>query len=298
MTAKPLKGRALARRLRRRTAKDVREFQERTGHAATIAAVMVGDDQGALNYARAQSRASGNTGIGYRLVRLPGDCRMADAMEAIDRLNLAAEITGIILLTPVPTHLNQTMLQWRIAPSKDLEGVSPGNMGHLLADTGIFFTPPTPAAAMALLDSLDLELSGQQAVVVGHSAIVGKPLAMRLLNRRCTVTIAHAHTRNLASHTTGADILCVAVGKPGLITGNYVKKGAVVLDIGTTYVGKTVLGDCDPDSVSSKAGWLTPVPGGIGPLTTIMLMRNAYRALARQLGEAIWTEWDWPSVEE
>ena len=100
MTAKPLKGRALARRLRRRTAKDVREFQERTGHAATIAAVMVGDDQGALNYARAQSRASGNTGIGYRLVRLPGDCRMADAMEAIDRLNLAAEITGIILLTP------------------------------------------------------------------------------------------------------------------------------------------------------------------------------------------------------
>ena len=292
MTAKPLTGRALARQLRRRTAKDVREFEERTGHAATIAAVMVGDDQGALNYARALSRASGNTGIGYQLVRLPGDCRMAGAMEAIDRLNLAAEITGIILLTPVPPHLNQTMLQWRIAPSKDLEGVSPGNMGHLLADTGIFFTPPTPAAAMALLDSLDLELSGQQAVVVGHSAIVGKPLAMRLLNRRCTVTIAHKHTRNLASLTTGADILCVAVGKPDLITGNYVKKGAVVLDIGTTYIGKTVLGDCDPDSVGAKAGWLTPVPGGIGPLTTVMLMRNAYRALARQLGEAIWTEWD------
>ena len=287
MTAKLLKGRRLARQLRSRITADLRSLEARTGHAATIAAVLVGDDQGALNYARAQSRASGNTGIGYQLVRLPGDCRMADALEAIDRLNLAAEVTGIILLTPVPPHLNQTALQWRIAPAKDLEGVSPGNMGHLLADTGEFFTPPTPAAALALLDSLDLELSGRQAVVVGHSAIVGKPLAMRLLNRRCTVTIAHKHTKNLASLTTGADILCVAVGKPGLIVGDYVKKGAVVLDIGTTYVGKTVLGDCDPDSVGSKAGWLTPVPGGVGPLTTVMLMRNACRALARQLGEAI-----------
>ena len=287
MTAKLLKGRRLARRLRSRIASDVRALQERTGRTATIAAVLVGDDQGALNYARAQSRACDSTGIGYRLVRLPGDCRTTDAMEAIDQLNLAADITGIILLTPVPTHLNQTALQWRISPAKDLEGVSPGNMGHLLADMGEFFTPPTPAAAMALLDSLDLELSGLQAVVVGHSAIVGKPLAMRLLNRRCTVTIAHKHTRDLATLTAAADILCVAVGKPGLIVGDHVKAGAVVLDIGTTYVGKSVLGDCEPLSVGAKANWLTPVPGGVGPLTTVMLMRNACRALARQLGETI-----------
>ncbi len=284
MTATLLKGRRLARRLRSRIAADIRDLRSHAGRTVTIAAVLVGDDQGALNYARAQSRTCDSTGIGYRLVQLPGDCRMLDVVEAIDQLNLAAEITGIILLTPVPPQLNQTALQWRIAPHKDLEGVSPGNMGHLLADSGEFFTPPTPAAAMALLDSLDLELSGRQAVVVGHSAIVGKPLAMRLLNRRCTVTIAHKHTGDLASLTSKADILCVAVGKPGLIVGHHVKKGAVVLDIGTTYVGKTVLGDCDPDSVGSKAGWLTPVPGGVGPLTTVMLMRNACRALARQLG--------------
>ena len=287
MTAKLLKGRRLARQLRSRVASGVRDLRERTGQTATIAAVLAGDDQSALNYARAQSKACDSTGIGYRLVRLPGDCRAAEAVAAIDHLNRAADITGIILLTPVPAHLPQTTLQWRIAPHKDLEGVSPGNMGHLLADTGEFFTPPTPAAAMALLDSLDFELSGRQAVVVGHSAIVGKPLAMRLLNRRCTVTIAHKHTRNLASLTAEADILCVAVGKPGLISGNYVKKGAVVLDIGTTYVGESVLGDCDPESVGAKAEWLTPVPGGVGPLTTVMLMRNACRALARQLGEAV-----------
>ena len=286
MTAKLLKGRRLARRLRSRIGEEVGNLRDRTGHAATIAAVMVGNDAGALNYARAQSRACDNTGIGYRLVQLPADCRTADAVEAIDQLNQAKDVTGIILLTPVSPHLDQTALQWRIAPQKDLEGVSPGNMGLLLADTGAFFTPPTPAAAMALLDSLDIELSGRQAVVVGHSAIVGKPLAMRLLNRRCTVTIAHKHTRNLASLTAEADILCVAVGKPGLIVGDYVKRGAIVLDIGTTYVGKNVLGDCDPESVGAKAGWLTPVPGGVGPLTTVMLMRNACRALARQLGEA------------
>ena len=285
MTAKLLKGQRLARRLRGRIAEEVGGLRDRTGRAPTIAAVMVGDDQGALNYARAQSRACANTGIGYRPVRLPADCRTPDAVEAIDQLNLAADVTGIILLTPVPPHLDQTALQWRIAPQKDLEGVSPGNMGLLLADTGAFFTPPTPAAAMALLDSLDIDLSGRRAVVVGHSAIVGKPLAMRLLNRRCTVTIAHQHTKDLAPLTAGADILCVAVGKPGLIAGNYVKKGAVVLDIGTTYVGKNVLGDCDPESVGAQAGWLTPVPGGVGPLTPVMLMLNACRALARQLGE-------------
>lgn len=286
MTAKLLKGRRLARRLRSRIASDVRDLREHTGQTTTIAAVLAGDDQSALNYARAQRKACDSTGIGYRLVRLPGDCRAAEAVAAIDRLNRAADITGIILLTPVPAHLPQTMLQWRIAPHKDLEGVSPGNMGLLMADTGEFFTPPTPAAAMALLDSLAINLSGRLAVVVGHSAIVGKPLAMRLLNRRCTVTIAHKHTTDLASLTAGADILCVAVGKPGLITGNYVKKGAMVLDIGTTYVGNAVLGDCDPASVGSKAGWLTPVPGGVGPLTTVMLMRNACRALARQLGQS------------
>ncbi len=275
MTARWLEGKELARRLRTGIK---REVQALAGHTLRICAVLVGQDEGAEGYARAQKRTCSRVGIDYELCQLPAASPAEQVIQVLQALNADPAVTGIILLTPLPPHLAAANLNWHLDPLKDIDGSHPANLGRLAANAGTFFCPATPAAGMALLGDLGIDLTGKQAVVIGRSDIVGKPLALSLLHEHCTVTLAHSRTRALAQTAAQADILCVATGQPRMITSDHVKPGAVVLDFGTTYEAGGVTGDCDAASVSLVAGWLTPVPGGIGPLTNTMLMQNTLTA--------------------
>lgn len=278
MSAKLLKGRALARRWHADLGARTAQRRVHTGQGPRIAAVLIGDDRDARGYARAQSRACRRAGVEYELHELPDSTDRDQAVAALKALNADPAVSGIILLTPVPAHLEDAHLNWYIDPNKDIDGAHPTNLGRLAANAGTFFVPATPAAGLALLDDLEPELAGRNAVVIGRSNIVGKPLALSLLHRHCTVTLAHSRTRNLNLLAAQADILCVAVGQPHMITSEFVQPGAIVLDFGTTYLESGVVGDCEPESVCQTAGWFTPVPGGIGPLTNAMLIANAIRA--------------------
>ena len=282
MSAQLLQGKRLAQRLRAELAEAVAQNHARTGRRPCIACVVIGNDADALGYARTQKRACQRVGIDYVLRNLPRDIRPAAAAAQLDALRQDASVSGLILLTPLPEHLRDARLNWHIAPDKDIDGVHPNNLGRLAANGMPFFTPATPAAGLALLQETGLELEGKRAVIIGRSDTVGKPLAFHLLHRHCTVTLAHSRTRNLPAIAAQADLLCVAVGRPQMVTGAFVKPGAAVLDFGTTYLESGVTGDCHPESVIPKAGWFTPVPGGIGPLTNAMLMRNAWRAYVQQ----------------
>ena len=278
MTAQWLEGKDLARRLRARIKQDVSQLAAAAGQPPRICAVLIGQDEGAQGYARAQKRTCHRVGMEYELCQLSAESTADQVIQILADLNADPAVTGLILLTPLPPHLADAHLNWHLDPRKDIDGSHPTNLGRLTANAGTFFVPATPAAGLALLADLGVDLTGQQAVVIGRSDIVGKPLALSLLHRHCTVTLAHSRTRNLAQLAAGADILCVATGQPRMISSDYVKPGAVVLDFGTTYEARGVTGDCDADSVSQVAGWLTPVPGGIGPLTNTMLMQNTLTA--------------------
>lgn len=282
MGAQRLEGKALAARLRREIKETVAGWSQTCGKRPGIAALLIGEDESALGYARTQARTCRRVGIQYELAQLPETSSAEAVKSRILELNGNPDVSGIIALTPIPPHLETLHLHHFLDPAKDIDGVHPANLGQLTADEGAYFTPATPAAGMLLLDELPLDLTGKHAVVVGRSSIVGKPLALSLLHRHCTVTIAHSRTRALAELTATADILCVAVGRPHMVNGDYVKSGAVVLDFGTTYLETGVTGDCEPESVAEVAGWLTPVPGGIGPLTNALLMQNACRSFARE----------------
>ncbi len=281
MTAERLEGKAQARRLRIQIAQNVRDLAASVDQVPRIVAVLIGQDEGALGYARAQKRTCARVGIEYELCQLAADSTDQQVIQGLRALNADPKVTGLILLTPLPPHLANAQLHWHLDPHKDIDGSHPTNLGRLAANAPPFFMPATPAAGMALLADLDLDLTGCHAVVIGRSDIVGKPLALSLLHQHCTVTLAHSRTRDLAQVAASADLLCVAIGQPRMITSDYVKPEAVVLDFGTTYTEEGVVGDCDAESVAQVAGWLTPVPGGIGPLTNIMLIQNTLTAWHR-----------------
>ncbi len=282
MSAVPLRGHLLARSLYGEIKAAVARIEVEGGWLPHIAVVRIGDNRDTQGYARTLQKAARQAGFGFKPVQLPATSSADAAIAQLKALNAEETVAGILLLTPLPPPLQTARLHWYLDPDKDIDGAHPENLGRLMSDSQEALVPATPAAGMALLDQTGLELKGKEAVVIGRSLTVGKPLGLLLLQHHCTVSMAHSRTTRLADVASKADVLCVAVGQPHLVTGKFVKPGAIVLDFGTTYLEAGVTGDCEPESVSAQAAAFTPVPGGIGPLTNAMLMRNALQALKRR----------------
>ena len=270
-------GRALAERVRARVAEDVQEL----GHVG-LATVLVGDDPASDVYIRGKQRAAAEVGIDARDVRLPASATEADLISTVEELNADDGVDGLLVQLPVPDGIDESRLMRTVAPMKDLDGFHPVNAGHLLTGSPTF-VGATPLGIMALLAEYGVELRGADAVVVGRSEIVGKPAALLLLAEHATVTICHSRTRDLGSILRRADVIVAAVGSAGLVTAEMVKPGAAVVDVGITRTADGLAGDVAPD-VAEVAGLLTPVPGGVGPMTIAMLLDNAVRAARYRRG--------------
>lgn len=287
MTAKILDGKALAKNLRARLVEE-REALNEQGVVPRITAVLVTGDDASSYYVKSQASAAKKIGIEYDLIELPGDVSEQDLTDQITSLNNDDSVTGMILLVPLPDHLNDSKFQRMISPKKDVEGIHVQNLGELVCG-GDDLVPCTARAAVEMLLDSEVEIEGKKAVVVGRSTIVGKPLSMMMLNRNATVTICHSRTKDLPSICAEADILLCAVGaKAGMINAEWVKPGAIVVDI--AIISKPeggITGDVDFESVSEVAGAISPVPGGVGPVTSVMLMRNAIVAAKLQAAASV-----------
>jgi len=263
----------------------VQTFSRKTGVTPTLAVVLVGDFPPSKIYVRNKKKAADEAGIASRDYLFPEGCTQDMLLGTLREINADPSIHGILLQLPLPGGLDEDRAINAIAPEKDADGLHPFNLGSLLAGKPRL-VPCTPAGCLEILDHYGVELKGVDAVVLGRSRLVGKPLAQLLLGRHATVTMCHTRTRDLAAHTRRADVLCVAAGKPGVVTGDMVKEGAVVIDVGITRLdtGKLV-GDVDFESASRKARAITPVPGGVGPMTIAMLLRNTLLAAEQQVGK-------------
>ncbi len=252
------------------------------GRAVQLTAVIVGSTPAAEVYAENQAKTSRAVGIEYHLVKLPADATMEHVRAHIERLNADASVTGIMLHLPLPKHLDATVLEHAIDPIKDVEGVSPANIGYVVYGHTLI-APCTALAVLELIKSTGMPIRGAEAVIVGASEIAGKPIALLLAEQMATITLCHIATKDLIAHTTRAEILVVAVGKPALIGGEHVKDGATVIDVGINRVtmpdgSKRTVGDVQFEGVSQKAAYLSPVPGGVGPMTVAMLLKNTLRS--------------------
>lgn len=287
MPAQIIDGAALAHRVRADVRSRVQQISQHA-KAVHLAAVLVGASPAGELYAQRQGEACAAVGIGYQLVKLPAETTAEELAATISKLNRDATVTGIMLHLPLPKHLDETEMQHQIDRVKDVEGVNPSNIGHVVYRHTLI-APCTALAAMELLRSTGVPIRGAEAVVVGASSIAGKPASLLLLEDMATVTVCHIATKDLALHTRRADIIMVAVGKPNLIGRDHVKPGAVVIDIGINRVkqadGTTrTVGDVDFDAVKEVAGHITPVPGGVGPMTVAMLLKNTLRSAELVLG--------------
>jgi methylenetetrahydrofolate dehydrogenase (NADP+)/methenyltetrahydrofolate cyclohydrolase len=277
MTATLMDGAALAARLRQEVKEEVAEL----GHVG-LATVLVGDDPASEIYIRHKHRASNEVGIEAIDRRLPASTPEDELVELVQELNEDDRVDGILVQTPLPDQIDEALVMGRIEPMKDVDGLHPFSAGQLFLGRQTL-VPATPLGVMRLLDEYRIPIAGSRAVVVGRSPLVGKPLAMLLLQANATVTICHSRTDDLARQTLDADILVAAVGHPGLITADMVKQGATIVDVGITRTEGGLLGDVDP-GVAELAAFLTPVPGGVGPMTIAALLGNAVRAARYRSG--------------
>jgi methylenetetrahydrofolate dehydrogenase (NADP+)/methenyltetrahydrofolate cyclohydrolase len=280
MSYKLIDGRAQARVLRADIRRRVSVLHD-LGWTQRLVSIDVAGNEAAELYIRNQQRACVDAGIAFEKRSYANDVTQRELLAAIQAVNVDPRVTGIILQRPFPKHLDLQALQNAIHPDKDVEGMHAANIGNIVYG-GSTLGPCTARASVALLKSTGLNLKGLEVVIVGHSEIVGKPIALHLMEDLSTVTICHHETRNLATHTRRAEALFVAVGKPGLITGEMVKPGAAVIDIGINQTADGVVGDVDFASVVEVAGWITPVPGGVGPMTVAFLLSNTVEAVERQ----------------
>lgn len=248
-----------------------------------LAVVLVGEDAASQIYVRNKEKGCERVGMLSTVLRLPEDTPQAKLEETVRALNADVSVHGILVQLPLPKHLDESAVLALISPAKDVDGFHAVNMGRLLAgQPGC--VPCTPKGCLALLDYYQLPIEGKEAVVIGRSNIVGKPMAALLINRSATVTVCHSRTKDLAAHAKRADILVVAIGKAGFVTGDMIKPGAVVIDVGINRVDGKVVGDVDFVSASEVAGYITPVPGGVGKMTIAMLLSNTLDAAERALG--------------
>ncbi len=284
MAAAIIDGKAVSAAVRAEVAKEVARLKEQ-GVEPGLAVVIVGDDPASRIYVNNKKKACAEVGIYSEEYALPAETTQQELLDLVHRLNDDPKISGILVQSPLPSHLDENMVVAEISPRKDVDAFHAQNVGKIMI--GDFdFLPCTPAGCIQLIDSTGVSIEGKNCVVVGRSNIVGKPMAMLLLHRHGTVTICHSRTKDLAEVCKNADILVAAVGKAKLITKEMVKPGAVVIDVGMNRNPETgkLCGDVDFEGVSQVAGYITPVPGGVGPMTIAMLMRNTVTAAKIQNG--------------
>ncbi len=287
MSAQILDGKVLATKIKEQLKLQVAALKKVRSNVPHVVNIALGDHHAMCAYANAQIKAAEDMGIEYRLDVLPENISQAQLIEHIHTLNQDPTVHGIMVHKPVPANIDYHLVANHIDVVKDLEGVNVTNIGKmLLGKTNII--PCTPAAVMAHIESTGIDLRGKEVVIVGHSEIVGKPLSLLLLANMATVTVCHIATSEagkLVEHVGRADVLIVAVGKPGLIKGDWIKKGAIVIDVGINQVGSKMVGDVDALGAQAKASYVTPVPGGVGPVTVVMLMKNAIEAFRLQANQ-------------
>ncbi len=277
MSARIIDGKAIAQGIRKEIAAEVAALKAAKGIVPGLAVILVGDDPASQTYVRNKEKACKEVGIYSEVYRLPQSTKQEEALSLVGKLNARPEIHGILVQLPLPAHIDEKACLLAINPDKDVDGFHPVNVGKMVIGDKCLL-PCTPHGIIVLLEKAGVDFKGKNAVVVGRSNIVGKPVSMLLLHRHATVTICHSRTKDLAAVTRGADILVVAVGKPRMITGDMVGEGAVVVDVGVNKVGDKLIGDVDFDSAVERASAITPVPGGVGPMTITMLMRNTLEA--------------------
>ncbi|TKD53164.1 bifunctional methylenetetrahydrofolate dehydrogenase/methenyltetrahydrofolate cyclohydrolase FolD [Sphingomonas baiyangensis] len=286
MSAEIIDGKAAAATLRARVGELAAGFAADTGRKPGLAVVLVGEDAASAVYVRSKGKATVAAGMASFEHRLPADTAQEDLLALVDRLNADDAVDGILVQLPLPEGLDADAVLQRIDPDKDVDGFHPVNAGRLA--TGLNgFVPCTPLGCLMLLKERLGDLSGLNAVVIGRSNIVGKPMAALLTQASCTVTVAHSRTRNLAHHLAGADIVVAAVGRANFVSGDWIKPGACVIDVGINRTDDGLVGDVDFASAASVAGAITPVPGGVGPMTIACLLRNTLVAAHRRAGVAL-----------
>jgi methylenetetrahydrofolate dehydrogenase (NADP+)/methenyltetrahydrofolate cyclohydrolase len=284
MPATIIDGTALSDAIRAEIRADVEALRARSGVTPRVAFVLVGEDPASQTYVRSKGKAAAALGIAAEDYSLPIDISQAGLLQLIDTLNRRPEVHGILVQTPLPPHIDRSQVQAAVEPRKDVDGFHPVNVGRLVAGS-VPLPPCTPAGIMEMLRRYEVPLVGAEAVVVGRSDIVGKPTAMLLLHQHATVTLCHSRTRDLPGVCRRADILVVAIGRARMVTAEYVKPGATVIDVGINRVEGKVVGDVDFEAVAPVAGLLTPVPRGVGPMTITMLMRNTVTAAGLAAGD-------------
>jgi len=285
MAAELLKGAPIAERIRTELAAELAALKDK-GIVPSLVAIQVGENPASAVYVGQQQKAAEKLGITYRLEQLSADSSQAAVADFIAKLNHDPQVTGIILQMPVPQALNARALQALIDPARDVEGVSPANMGWVVFGRPTL-APCTAMGVFELINSTGVNLYGKEVVIVGHSDIVGKPAALLLLDKFATTTVCHIGTGErgvLPDHVKRAEILVVAVGKAGIVKGEWVKQGAIVVDVGINRVGDKIVGDVEFEPAAERAAYITPVPGGVGPLTVTMLMKNTVLAAKQQKG--------------
>jgi methylenetetrahydrofolate dehydrogenase (NADP+)/methenyltetrahydrofolate cyclohydrolase len=292
MTATILDGRATAKTMRGEINDEVAVFKDKTGITPTIAVVRAGEDPGSVWYANAIQKTMAARGMDATLHVLPETAGQDTLVALVAELNADPAIHGIMVQEPMPKGIDEAAVKAALSPDKDVDGVHEVNAGRLAlaapagrpSGVGPFFVPATPAGGMELMRRYGIEFSGQNAVVIGRSPIVGKPMALLLMRENATVTVCHSRTRDLPGVCRQADILCVAVGRPEMVRGDWIKPGAVVVDFGVNEVEGSMVGDVAYSEAAEAAGLITPVPGGTGPMTNIMLCLNLLEAAQRQVG--------------
>lgn len=284
--AELLYGKKVAQTLRSDIKKEIGILERKYSKQPILAAVVIGENPALASYVKAQKEVASEVGIKHKIFYLKSNITKKEISANIRDINADRDVNAVFISTPLPRAINITELITSISADKDAEGIHPENLGRLLSGNSLV-APCTACACIKLLESYKISVRGKNAVVVGHSEIVGKPLALMLLNRFATTTVCHIATYEagkLAEHVRVADILFSAVGKAGLIKGDWIKKGAVVVDVGINKSGDKICGDVEFDSAEENASYITPVPGGVGPLTVTMLMKNCLELFKKQVG--------------
>jgi methylenetetrahydrofolate dehydrogenase (NADP+) / methenyltetrahydrofolate cyclohydrolase len=283
MTAEILDGRAVAKTIEAELKAESATLAE-SGIVPGLSVVQVGEDPASAWYVGQIRKSCRRVGVAFRLDALPEDTTREALVSALQGLNNDAGVHGVIVQMPLPRHLSQEIVTDTLDPRKDVDGIHPVNAGRLFQGSGDYFVPATPAGGMELMRRYGIELEGKRAVMVGRSNIVGRPMAMLLLHQHATVVICHSRTPDLGEETRRADVLVAAVGRPSIITGDMIRPGAVVIDFGANVVEDSLVGDVDSEAAMDVASYVTPVPGGTGPMTNAMLMTNVVSAAKRKHG--------------
>jgi methylenetetrahydrofolate dehydrogenase (NADP+) / methenyltetrahydrofolate cyclohydrolase len=284
MTAQLLDGKATSATIKDEIAAQVAAFKAAAGFSPNLAVVVLGSDRAAQSYVGRIQKSCDGVGMGCTVHSLPADVSQDGLLALIRKLNSDKAVHGIIIQEPLPDQINPEATALTIDPNKDVDGASPVNAGLLFQNLGRPFVPPTPGGGMELLKRYGITLKGARAVVIGRSNIVGRPMSMLLLHQHATVTMCHSRTANLPAVAREADILVCAIGRGRMVTADYVKPGAVVVDFGVNFVDGVMCGDTDFAAVSQVASFITPVPGGTGPMTNAMLLSNTLEAAHRAAG--------------